>query len=171
MDRPLKEELETIFKDIRVTSGEDQLTITVEPSQVLPLLGLLKDRGFDHMTLLSTVDRIDEGRLEMVYVLTRYSSGVPEGPPGETLVMVKTLIPREDPRVKSAIGVFANLEPYEREAHELFGVDFEGHPRLIPLFLEREYPIPPFRKDFDTRKYVEDVFDSIPYVSDEDDQG
>jgi len=52
--------------------------------------------------------------------------------------------------------------------HELFGIKFEGHPRLTPLLLEREYKIPPFRKDFDTRKYVEEVFDKIPLVDNKD---
>jgi NADH-quinone oxidoreductase subunit C len=82
--------------------------------------------------------------------------------------MVKTTVSRDDPRVATAIGVFPNIEPYERETHELFGIHFDGHPRLTPLFLEREYSIPPFRKDFDTRKYVQDVFDTIPSVSDKD---
>ena len=45
--------------------------------------------------------------------------------------------------------------------------DFEGHPRLTPLFLERDYEIPPFRKDFDTRQYVADVFGSVPTVEKE----
>ncbi|GAH89124.1 unnamed protein product, partial [marine sediment metagenome] len=36
-----------------------------------------------------------------------------------------------------------------------------------PLFLERDYEIPPFRKDFDTRKYVKETFDKIPFVEEE----
>jgi len=39
---------------------------------------------------------------------------------------------------------------------------------LTPLLLERNYEIPPFRKDFDTRKYVKDVFEKIPFVEDKD---
>jgi len=49
-------------------------------------------------------------------------------------------------------------EPYEREIHELFGVVFEGHKRLTPLFLDRWKQMPPFRKDFNTREYVEKTF-------------
>ena len=72
------------------------------------------------------------------------------------------------PLFKTVTAIFPNAEPYERELHELFGILFEGHPRLTPLFLEREYKIPPFRKDFDTRRYVEEVFDEIPSVEDKD---
>jgi len=32
--------------------------------------------------------------------------------------------------------------------------------------LERDYKIPPFRKDFNTREYVKEVFDKIPFVED-----
>jgi len=49
----------------------------------------------------------------------------------------------------------------------LFGVNFEGHPRLTPLFLEREYETPPFRKDFDTREYVRNTFDAVPEIEKE----
>ena len=72
----------------------------------------------------------------------------------------------KDPQFVTSIPVFENAEPYEREIHELFGINFKGHPRLIPLFLERDYKIPPFRKDFDTKKYVEETFDKIPFVED-----
>ncbi len=170
MDSPLKQELEITFRDILVADhGGGGLTITAGPAQVLTLLSLLKDRGFDHMALLSAVDRIEEQQIELVYIVTRYDEHAEaEGATPETILMVKTAIPRDKPRFESAMGVFRNAEPYEREIHELFGVHFEGHPRLTPLFLERDYPIPPFRKDFDTREYVKNVFDKIPSVEDED---
>jgi NADH-quinone oxidoreductase subunit C len=164
MSRSLREELEGVFRGVRVEDEPGRLTITVEPAQVIPVLRMVKDRGFDHFTLLAPVDRIADGVIELVYVLAGYSEEAARGDPENALLMVKTPVSREEPHVESAIEVFPNLEPYEREAHELFGVFFEGHPRLTPLFLEREYPVPPFRKDFDTRKYVENVFDSIPPV-------
>ena len=170
MNDDLKHELESTFKDIRVTeNGDGRLTVMVLPAQVLTVLSLLKGRGFDYLILLSAVDRMEDGTLELVYVLSVYAEADAAGGVGDKpLLIVKTVIARDDPRLKTAIGVFPNVEPYEREIHELFGVYFDGHPRLTPLFLEREYTIPPFRKDFDTRKYVQDVFDTIPPVGNED---
>jgi len=170
MDKPLKQELESIFKDIQVTEhGHARLTIVAGPPQVLTVLGFLKDKGFDHLALLSAVDRIENQEFELVYVLTSYLQDPRAGAvKGEMVLIVKTAIPRDNPLFNTATGVFPNVEPYEREIHELFGIHFENHPRLTPLFLEREYSIPPFRKDFDTRRYVEDVFDAIPFVGDED---
>ena len=76
-------------------------------------------------------------------------------------------VPREQASAPTAIDVFAIAEPHEREIHELYGIHFEGHPRLTPLFLDRDYEIPPFRKDFDTKQYVADVFDRVPPIDEE----
>jgi NADH-quinone oxidoreductase subunit C len=82
-------------------------------------------------------------------------------------VIIKTRISRENPEFETVIQVFQNAETYERELHELYGIRFKNHPRLVPLFLDREYSIPPFRKDFDTRGYVKEVFDQVPFVDEE----
>ncbi len=166
MTSPLQEDLESRFKDVEVRALEQNRVSVLVPSGSIPLiLRYLKDNGRDHLALISCVDWIEQGEFEVVYVLTSYMPNDTEHGPGQRLhVLLKTRIPREDPQLKSAIAVFDNAEPYERELHELYGVNFEGHPRLIPLFLEREYEIPPFRKDFDMRKYVEETFGSIPSV-------
>ena len=105
----------------------------------------------------------------MIYILSAYMQNDSEYTDKEKAnIILKTRIFREKPEFSTIISIFENAEPYEREIHELFGIKFEGHPRLTPLFLEREYEIPPFRKDFDTRKYVKDVFDTIPFVKEKE---
>jgi len=164
----LKKELESVFKEISVNIIEDtRITVTAKKGQVLAVLRFLKDKGFDHLALASCVDWIEENEFELVYILAPYMQSDEEYTDREKIhLIVKTRIPREKPQFETVIGIFANAEPYEREIHELFGIKFEGHPRLTPLLLERNYEIPPFRKDFDTRKYVTDVFDKIPFVED-----
>jgi len=166
----LRKELESTFKDILVTvSGDNRAAITAEHKQVLTVLRFLRDRGFDHLALVSCVDWIEENEFELVYILAPYMQSNEEYTDREKLhLIVKTRISREKPQLETVTGIFPNAEPYEREIHELFGIKFEGHPRLTPLLLERNYEIPPFRKDFDTRKYVKDVFDKIPFVEDKD---
>ena len=165
MNELLKKEFESIFKDILIAdSGDDRAAVTIKNEQVLPVLRFLKDKGFDHLALLSAVDWIEEKEFELVYILTRYVQSDEEHTDQERLhLIVKTRISRQSPRLETVTGIFSNAEPYEREIHELYGVKFEGHKRPTPLFLEREYKIPPFRKDFDTREYVREVFDKIPF--------
>lgn len=166
MSKSLREELESTFKNIQVSILEDsRMAVTAETHSVLAILRFLKDAGFDHLSLISAVDWIEDNVFELCFILTSYMQNDDEYTDRQKLhIILKTRIPREQPQVKTAIGLFPNAEPYEREIHELFGIDFEGHPRLTPLLLERDYEIPPFRKDFDTRRYVEDVFNSIPPV-------
>ena len=170
MNERLKKELESTFKDILVAdSGDNCATVTIKYSQALAVLRFLKDKGFDHLALLSAVDWIEEKEHELVYILTRYIQNIDEYRDESKLhLIVKTRIPRDEPQFQTITGIFPIAEPYEREIHELFGIKFEGHKRLTPLFLERGYKIPPFRKDFDTRKYVEEVFDKIPFAENKD---
>jgi len=166
MNESIKEQLESTFKAVVVTIPEGtRIVVNVKKDQVLTVLRFLKDRRFDHLALVSCVDWIEEKEFELVYILTGYMQSDEEHTGQERLhLIVKSRISRQSPRMETATGIFLNAEPYEREIHELYGVKFEGHKRLTPLFLERDYEIPPFRKDFDTRKYVKDVFDKIPSI-------
>ena len=164
----LKTKLDSIFKGIETNASDDGwLTIRATKESVLTVLSLLKDEGWSFLQLISCVDWIEQDEMEIVYVLSSYI-GVGDGSDTERDgVFLKARVPRSEPSLATAIHIFANAEPYEREIHELFGVYFEGHPRLTPLFLDREYKIPPFRKDFDTEQYVKDVFDSVPPIDEE----
>jgi len=163
MNKLLRGELESAFKKAQVNIlEENRLAVTAPRDAVLSILSFLKNKGYDHLALISCVDWIEEKEFELVYILTSYSEK-----DGKEHIILKTRILREKPEFKTAIPIFKNAEPYERELHELFGINFEGNQRLTPLFLERDYKIPPFRKDFDTREYVKETFDKIPFVEEE----
>jgi len=168
VNKSLKEKLESTFKDLKIAILEDsRIAVTAENHSVLAILRFLKDAGFNHLALLSAVDWIEENVFELCFILASYMQNDDEVTGRQSLhIILKTRIPRKEPHFKTVTDIFPNAEPYEREMHELFGIKFEGHKRLTPLLLEREYEIPPFRKDFDTRKYVEDVFGNIPSVED-----
>ncbi|WP_419842586.1 NADH-quinone oxidoreductase subunit C [Candidatus Poriferisodalis sp.] len=50
--------------------------------------------------------------------------------------------------VPTVIDVFAGADWHEREAHEMFGLAFDGHPNLQPIYLPTEFEGHPLRKDF-----------------------
>ena len=168
MSNTLKKQLELAFSEIKVRIHEEhRLVISVKKDSVEPVLRFLKDNGYEHLALVSCVDWIEEREFELVYILSAYIQVDNEYTDREkTNIILKTRISRENPEFFTVIPIFKNSEPYERELHELYGIHFQGHPRQVPLFLEREYKIPPFRKDFDTREYVKEVFDTIPFVED-----
>ena len=168
----LKEKLKSTFTDIKIDFlRENRLVINAQKDKVMSILSSLKDTGYAHLALISCVDWIKEKEFELVYILSAYMQEDDKYTDREKVnIILKTRISRENPEFLTVISIFENAEPYEREIHEFYGVDFKGHPRLTPLLLEREYKIQPFRKDFDTRKYVEEVFDKIPFIKDEDEK-
>jgi NADH-quinone oxidoreductase subunit C len=62
-------------------------------------------------------------------------------------VHLRTSCPREDPRIPSLAAVFAGASWHEREAAEMFGLVFDGHPHLVPLLLPDGFAGHPLRKE------------------------
>jgi NADH-quinone oxidoreductase subunit C len=61
-------------------------------------------------------------------------------------VLLRTLLTAG--AVASVTDLYPGADWHERETHEMFGVDFPGHPRLAPLLLAPEFEGHPLRKDF-----------------------
>ena len=71
-----------------------------------------------------------------------------------TMYTLKVLAPKDDPRLESQASWFPAADWIEREMHELLGIDFPGHPNLVPLLTsdthwdKGKYPL---RRDFERR--------------------
>ena len=63
-------------------------------------------------------------------------------------ITVKCDLPDDDLSIDSWVTTYAGAEWHEREAHEMFGVTFTGHPDLRNLYLPSEFEGHPLRKDF-----------------------
>ena len=63
-------------------------------------------------------------------------------------VTFSTNFAKEDPSLPSLVEVYAGANWHEREAAEMFGIDFVGHPDLIHLYLSDSFVGNPLRKDY-----------------------
>lgn len=63
-------------------------------------------------------------------------------------ITVKADLDEENPTAESLVGVFRGADWHEREAWEMFGFDFAGHPGLRHMYLPGEFEGHPLRKDF-----------------------
>ena len=85
------------------------------------------------------VDPVEE-RYELIAAVSDLTAG--------HIVLFTTDLPKVGPRIASLVGVYAGANWHEREAHEMFGIDFAGHPNLIKLYLPDGFEGYPLRKSF-----------------------
>lgn len=67
----------------------------------------------------------------------------------KNIVVVKAKLERENPQIVTVSDIWRTAEFHEREAYDLFGVQFTDHPDLRRLFLTDDYEGFPLRKDFE----------------------
>ncbi|NJE03238.1 NADH-quinone oxidoreductase subunit C [Thermococcus sp. MV11] len=129
---------------------ERRIEFRVPKDEVKNFLRLASEK-FEILLQITVVDWLKEGEFEVIYQLWSVSENVH--------AMVRTRIPRDDPRLPTVMDIWPVAETYEREGHEFFGVIYEGNPRLGPFILEpREYEKHPLRKDFNMLGYVKMVY-------------
>jgi NADH-quinone oxidoreductase subunit C len=63
-------------------------------------------------------------------------------------VTLSTDLPKDHARLPTLVGIFGGANWHEREAAEMFGIEFEGHPNLTKLYLTDEFEGYPLRKTF-----------------------
>ncbi len=143
------------FPDIEGSIPEHQkyrVHVKITKNRVKEMARFLKENGFRHLSFITCVDWIDEGEFELVYGISSYDVNI--------VVLLKTRVPRDNPHQETLLPLWDQAQTYEREIHEMFGVVFDGNPNLTPFILEDWEGIPPMRKDFDSRKYSQAVYDS-----------
>ena len=119
--------------------GYARATVDVPPAQWPAAIRSARDQGFDFFDWLSAVDELDEGFSIVAHV---WSTTAKHG------LLLRTRVERAVPVLESVVDLYPGAGWHERETHEMFGVDFTGHPHLAPLLLPPEFEGNPLRKEF-----------------------
>lgn len=120
----------------------------VEKQGLVDFAGRLKDEyGYDYLSSVTGVDYLPDEMMEVVYHAYK-STG------GSTFVF-KVQVPRNDPVVPSLVTIYPGAEFQEREAWDLLGIRFEGHPDLRRILMWEGFEGHPLRKDW-TEAYFEE---------------
>lgn len=85
-----------------------------------------------------------EGEVEERYEVLSCLADVTTG----EFVLISTDLPRDDPRVDSLTGVYGGAGWHEREAADMFGLVFVGHPNLVNIYLPDGFEGHPLRKSY-----------------------
>jgi NADH-quinone oxidoreductase subunit C len=116
---------------------------TVEPARVAEVAAFMKREPallFDVLSTLAGVDYPKRSVIQVVYILHSYRL--------RHWFTLRVDAPRDDPRVPSVTAVWNAADWHEREAFDLLGVQFEGHPDLRRILMPEDWPGHPLRKDF-----------------------
>ena len=119
------------------------------------LLELRDKEGFTHLTLLTAVDWLEEGRFQLTYLLNNRPANLTLG--------LRVYLDREEAVGETIHDIWPTAETYQRELREMFGIDFPGSPRVNDEFiLEGWTDLPPYRRDFDTLAYSQQTYRDRP---------
>jgi NADH-quinone oxidoreductase subunit C len=146
----------------KLTEYLNELTIEVRAQDLLAVSLTLKEHSelaFAQLTDLCGVDYQDYGegewdgpRFAVVYHLLSILHNV--------RLRLRTFAPDDEfPVVDSVISIWPSANWYEREAFDLFGIVFQGHPDLRRLLTDYGFVGHPFRKDFPVIGNVEMRYD------------
>ena len=116
-------------------------TLVADPSQIRPVLEHLKGKGYAFLASVHGVDYYPhEPRLGVLYELMDRQR--------VDRISVKARVHTDDPRIDSVVELFPSADFQEREAYDMFGVVFEGHPDLRRILMPEDYEGFPQRRDF-----------------------
>ena len=123
----------------------------VEKEKLVEVATAIRDEfGFDLLTAVTGVDYLPENKMEVVYHAYKTTGG-----PG---LVFRVQVPRVDPvEVPSLIEVYPSADLQEREAWDLLGIKFTGHPDLRRILMWEGYEGHPLRKDYREAFYEEDL--------------
>jgi NADH:ubiquinone oxidoreductase subunit C len=94
--------------------------------------------AFEHASCVTPVDYLDH--FTVVYHISSWTDHI--------LAEVQVDLPRDDPTVDSIAPLWGGANWHEREAYDLMGIVFKGHPDLRRIMLPEEFRFHPLRKDF-----------------------
>ena len=127
----------------------------VSADKLIEFATTLRDEfEFDYLSSVTGVDYIAEEKFEVVYHAYKTIGGAE--------LVFKVQVDRENPEVPSLIDIYPGADFQEREAWDLLGIKFTGHPDLRRILLWEGFEGHPLRKDWQEAYYEADI---KPYKS------
>ena len=182
----LAEKLTARFEDTLsgCLTNHNQITLVVSPSHLLTICEALRDEddfAFSQLIDLCGVDYSAYGEINWATNETT-STGFSRGRNKNSVsinneerfavvyhllsiehnhrLRIRCYLPEENPKLPTMTKIWSSADWYEREAYDMFGILFEGHPDLRRLLTDYGFIGHPFRKDFPLEGNVEVRYDT-----------
>jgi NADH/F420H2 dehydrogenase subunit C len=130
-----------------VDRAQDDLVLTIDRSAIHAVLSLMKKSGFDLLLDIDAIDNLkreSRERFEVVYILYSIADNV--------RLRLKVFVPESDPVLPTATGLWNAANWGEREAFDMMGIRFDGHPNLVRILTHHQFEGHALRKDYPIMK-------------------
>ncbi|MFJ1762297.1 NADH-quinone oxidoreductase subunit C [Amycolatopsis sp. NPDC088138] len=130
---------------LQTTVDRGEITFYVAREQLPAIAKVLRDDGGLRFELLSSVSGVDYGvnvpqRLHSVYHFTSLTY--------RRRIRLEVSLDIEDAHVPSLVGIYPTADWQEREAWDMFGIVYDGHPALTRILMPDDWDGHPQRKDY-----------------------
>ena len=142
-------------------NNEEQIPSTISRGQnvlhpnrenMIEVIQNLRDEGFIVCIDVTAVDYLENPkrdlpisikpeRFEIVINLLSHAS--------RERIRLRVQVPEDDPSLPTLFDIYPGSEALEREVHDLFGINFDGHPDMTRILMPEEWNGYPLRKDYD----------------------
>ena len=141
----LSELLTPIIKQApQINQSTFPISIIIERDKIVEVCRALSTHPSFYFDMLSCITGLDNGKeantMEVIYNL--YSI------PFNYHLMLKVILSREKPEIDSVISVWRSADWQEREAFDMYGITFNGHPDLRRILMPADWEGYPLRKDY-----------------------
>ncbi len=144
-----------VLSQDKIYPEKNRLDILVSRQRTPAILFFCKEQlGFIHLMHVGIVDWIEDGVLELVFMLW--------SPTEKKRIYIRTRVNRTNPVMENMDMIWPQMNTYEREFKEMYGIDFKGLVAADEFLLEDWDGPPPMRRDFDTQAYAEEAFYTRP---------
>ena len=129
--------------DSSIEEFRDEVHVFVQAEQIVDTLTLLRDKyEFELLSALTAVDYYPQQtpRFHVVYQLSSIAKNV--------TMQIRVPVNGDQPKVPTTTGVYQTSNWREREAFDMFGIEFEGHPDPRRILMPEDEEGHPLRKDY-----------------------
>jgi NADH-quinone oxidoreductase subunit C len=134
--------LDTVAPGVTLDESFGTPTVDVPSDAWMAAAAALRDEGRSALRFFDWLSAYDAAERGLAVVTRLWSVELRHG------IVLRAYLDRDRPGIASLTGVFAGADWHERETFEMFGVTFDGHPRLRPLLLPDGFEGNPLRKEF-----------------------
>ncbi|MGB7873800.1 MAG: NADH-quinone oxidoreductase subunit C [Anaerolineales bacterium] len=145
MDNKLEKIVQALQNDFEATFEEfrNEAHVFVQAEQIVDVITSLRDvHEFELLSAMTIVDYWpqEEPRFHVIYQLTSITKNLS--------IQVRVPVAATKPVVPTVTSVFSSANWREREAWDMFGIRFEGHPDLRRILMPADWEGHPLRKDY-----------------------